>query len=292
MISVHLALHADFNAWRPLARQLLQAHIAPENITWCSEPQTDIFENSQPLPNQIICQPKISAAFIELATRVCCHRDPHRYALLYRLAWRLQQNAHLLDLAMDDDVLTATQMAKQAGREVHKMKAFIRFRETIYRDEHNAEQSIFIAWFEPQHYTLTLGTPFFIKRFCNMHWAILTPYQSVYWDQQQLYVGMGAQQQQAPSDDDMEKFWLTYYASTFNPARLKVKAMLKEMPRYYWNNLPEARLIPELIARAGERQQQMIAAEPTAPKQNTKTKFDREKWLQTSLQPRLGKCLT
>jgi DNA polymerase len=36
------------------------------------------------------------------------------------------------------------------------------------------------------------------------------------------------------------------FPSIFNPARLKVKAMAKEMPKKYWRNLPEARMITEM----------------------------------------------
>jgi uracil-DNA glycosylase family protein len=51
---------------------------------------------------------------------------------------------------------------------------------------------------------------------------------------------------------------LTYYQNIFNPARLKLKMMQKEMPRKYWRNLPEAQLITPLAALAQERSGQMI----------------------------------
>jgi DNA polymerase len=41
--------------------------------------------------------------------------------------------------------------------------------------------------------------------------------------------------------------------------------MQKEMPKQYWRNLPEASLIPELIAGAGARTEAMVAAPATAP---------------------------
>jgi DNA polymerase len=53
--------------------------------------------------------------------------------------------------------------------------------------------------------------------------------------------------------------WKTYYASTFNPARLKVGAMLREMPRKYWRNMPETSLVQPLIAGARAREIEMIA---------------------------------
>jgi DNA polymerase len=58
----------------------------------------------------------------------------------------------------------------------------------------------------------------------------------------------------------MEDFWRKYYASIFNPARLKVGAMLKEMPRKYWKNMPEAALIPGLVAGAQGREAAMVEA--------------------------------
>ena len=37
-------------------------------------------------------------------------------------------------------------------------------------------------------------------------------------------------------------------SSIFNPARLKLAMMQKEMPQRYWTNLPEAALIDPLAA--------------------------------------------
>ncbi len=52
--------------------------------------------------------------------------------------------------------------------------------------------------------------------------------------------------------------WRTYYANIFNPARLKVGAMLKEMPKKYWRNMPETSLVQPLIASARARELEMI----------------------------------
>ena len=42
--------------------------------------------------------------------------------------------------------------------------------------------------------------------------------------------GPGARREDAPGADAGEKLWLTYYENIFNPARLKLKMMQKEMP--------------------------------------------------------------
>ncbi|MDP3604764.1 MAG: UdgX family uracil-DNA binding protein, partial [Polaromonas sp.] len=62
--------------------------------------------------------------------------------------------------------------------------------------------------------------------------------------------------------DAGEKLWLTYYENIFNPARLKMKMMQKEMPRKYWHNLPEAVLIAPLAAGAHERNANMVDQAP------------------------------
>ena len=69
-----------------------------------------------------------------------------------------------------------------------------------------------------------------------------------------------------PPADAGEALWLTYYAHIFNPARLKVAAMRKEMPRRYWHNLPEAQLIAPLIQAAQRRSAQHTTAQAAALK--------------------------
>ena len=48
----------------------------------------------------------------------------------------------------------------------------------------------------------------------------------------------------------LDELWLTYYRTTFNPARLRVKAMTSEMPKHYWQNMPETASIPAMVAGA------------------------------------------
>ena len=81
--------------------------------------------------------------------------------------------------------------------------------------------------------------------------------------------GPGARRADAPVADANERLWLTYYENIFNPARLKLKMMQKEMPRHYWKNLPEATLIHSLTVNAAERSGRMMEAggsEPVRPR--------------------------
>ena len=103
---------------------------------------------------------------------------------------------------------------------------------------------------------------------------------AAWWDGDDLAFGLPASRDMAPAEDGVEDFWKTYYASTFNPARLKTKAMQSEMPRRYWRNLPEAALIPELVARSAVRTDAMVAApapEPNARLAKTLTRLNRDR---------------
>ena len=86
------------------------------------------------------------------------------------------------------------------------------------------------------------------------------------WNGAAICFGPGATKSDAPPPDAGEALWLTYYQNTFNPARLKLTMMEKEMPRRYWHNLPEAQFIGTMTANAHQRQTRMIEEAPTTPR--------------------------
>jgi uracil-DNA glycosylase len=86
-----------------------------------------------------------------------------------------------------------------------------------------------------------------------MTWLIATPIGTALWKGGVLTYGPPVPRQTTPNDSVLDDLWLTYYRATFNPARLRVNAMTKEMPKHYWRNLPEASLIPALVEDAAER---------------------------------------
>jgi DNA polymerase len=218
-----------------------------------------------PSPTDRLTVPR---AFLQLCQRVVLHRDPVRWPLLYRLLWRLQHERALRHDAADADWLQARQMAREVQRDMHKMKAFVRFRELPGGAAEG--QPLFIAWFEPVHRIVQAVGPFFARRFANMRWAIFTPDLSLHWDGQTLHTGPAARKSDLPADDAVEDLWLTYYAHIFNPARLNLRTMAREMPRRYWANLPEARLIAPLAAQAGQRTQDMVGQAPTEPRRGSR----------------------
>lgn len=258
-------VHIDgtFEGWRRVARTLLETNHPPEAVQFldASDKQFafgDVAVESRPATDGRA--PSIPRAFIDLARMAACHRDSTRWSLLYRMAYRLTHGERgVLRDELDADLIRLRTMRKQVGRDIHKMHAFVRFREVS--DDRGTR---FIAWHRPDHLIIKAAAPFFVERFRVMRWSILTPDASAHWDGTTLSFAAGCPQSAAPSEDRLEDLWRTYYASMFNPARANERAMVRELPRRHWATLPEALLIPSLLAEAPQRVAGMIAQPATA----------------------------
>ena len=260
--SVTLAGETDFAGWRDATRRLVLNDVPPHDVVWQTEASTDLFGASgAPLPPAPEGKTlNVSREFMDSAEGVICHGDPARFALLYRLLYRQRSEPHLLKIASDLDVTALRDMAKSVRRDIHKMRAFVRFVRIGEGDEER-----YVSWFEPDHYIVERNAPFFIRLFTGMRWTIFTPHASADWDGEKLAIGPGAMRNDVPREDTSNTLWRTYFSSIFNPARLKVKAMQAEMPKKYWKNLPEASLIPELIKGADAAARKMLETMPTLP---------------------------
>jgi probable DNA metabolism protein len=270
---LNASIHPDFDSWRTAARALLIRKIPAEQIVW-----TDARSNVQLLPqlfdpppveNSPDRLPCVPPAFLALAKAVCMHRDDDRWSLLYRILWRLTHGEpELLHITVDDDVHRALRMEKLVRRDVHKMHAFVRFR--LVKDglgEH------FIAWHRPDHFIVRAIGPWFARRFPVMRWTILTPDASVAWDRDELHYGPGVPASAAPQVDLLEELWKTYYASIFNPARVKIGAMKKEMPVRHWATMPETELIGSLLSKAAPRVEVMMRESKSKPDEMSASEF-------------------
>jgi len=262
--AVHVPAPDDFTFWRERARGLIQCDVPPDRVSWIEPGGTgDLFaegpsRSDKRLPAPPADAPPVRASqrFLMLARSAALHSERTRFGLLYRVLWRLQRNPRLMEDKADPEVRRIEELAKSVRRDAHKMHAFVRFREVV--DDDGTPH--FVAWFEPDHHIVRAEAAFFMRRFANMRWSILTPRGTIHWDGETMREGPPARREDAPGDDPVEDLWRSYYASIFNPARLKVGAMLSEMPKKYWKNLPEAELIPALIAGAQAREAAMVAA--------------------------------
>jgi len=292
----------DFAHWRRLARWLWAQQVPPQLVEWQTEaahgqhpdlftptPQVTPCEDLPPAQQRPLTVPRW---WPELAEHALLHHSPERFALLYRLLWRMQHTPGVRHDPLDADRVHLQYLCKAVRREVHQMHAFVRFRPVALADAlHDGSGPLHVAWFEPQHHIVHAVAPFFVGRFSNMRWAILTPLACLRWwpqapsvaaladhgiaPQQALQPlagrpgvlswGPGARADAAPPADAGEALWLTYYAHIFNPARLKVATMCREMPRHYWAHLPEAQLITPLVQAAQARSAAMLASAPSMP---------------------------
>jgi len=248
-----------FEAWRDIARRLLAARLEPDSVIWNdgTSRSESLFEPISLADLQPV-QPNFSvpAEFVARCEYVACHRDAARWSLMYRMLWRIANGEkHLLELASDEDVGRFELMHRAVRRDRHKMTAFVRFRRLDAPDG-GAEQ--YVAWHKPEHYIVRLTAPFFRDRFAALHWTILTPDESVSWDGHTLCFAPGVTASYAPQADELETLWKTYYGSTFNPARINLRAMRREMPLKHWPTLPETAIIDDLLAEAPKRVEDMV----------------------------------
>jgi DNA polymerase len=267
------AVAHDFRSWRAQARSLLRARISPEEVAWHGPNEVLPFAFEARAGDQTV--QRVPRPLVNLLEVCACYDDPGRWALMYRVLWRVTRGGEpaLLGDAADPDVRRLSAMAKAVAKEVHRMHAFLRFRET--RDADGAP--LYAAWFEPEHDVLAKAAPFFVERFGRTRWVIVTPRGAARWDGERLemrHEPRNELNEALPADlhDPQEALWRTYYASIFNPARLNRRLQEKEMPRRYWAHLPEARDIPALAQAAGSRVQAMHEAVAVPPRWSARVK--------------------
>jgi DNA polymerase len=247
-----------FDEWREASRECLAHGIPPEDIIWqnVQSVQDDLFGHQEQTraTNKPQIKHTIPKSALVLFKYALCHSDTKRFALCYRVLWRMiYENRNLIQLKTDEDIIQLYMLVKAVKRDAYKMSAFLRFKELeVEGKEH------FVAWYEPEHYSLEIKLDFFRTRFKNMRWSILTPYRGAHWDTETLLLEDNPDPSAVPDDDRIEKYWLTYYANIFNPARIKTNAMLNQMPKKYWKNMPETSLIDDMIKQSGARAYKMI----------------------------------
>ena len=82
---VQLNAGADLEGFRRSLRGLIALQVPPDMVHW-SAAAGDLWGDGAPMDGPPIALPRAAAEMVRL---VVCHRDPQRYALLYRMVWRL-----------------------------------------------------------------------------------------------------------------------------------------------------------------------------------------------------------
>lgn len=265
----------DLASFREIARPLLAARVAPDQALL-----RDAGDRQESLFSRIEGQHgggagegaagdrggggevRLPKELFALAENVALHRDEDRWALLYRVAYRLlYEERNLLRIAADPDTARLFAMDGSVKRDVHKMHAFVRFRKI---EMESGEEPRYVAFHRPDHRIVRLAAPFFADRFAALRFSILTPDECAHWDGEALWYSPGVTSREAPSRDALEDLWRDYYRATFNPARVRVRAMKAELPVRHWATLPEAEIIGELLREAPSRVSAMMAESEAA----------------------------
>ncbi|WP_437879373.1 UdgX family uracil-DNA binding protein [Pseudomonas sp. LRF_L74] len=246
----------SFADWRNEARRLLLAGVEPHAAHW--QGNADLFgdqasagETSGPVRTFNI--PKELPELLASAARF---RADDRWALLYRVLWRVVEGDRSAMLAGDIDGSELHRRIKAVRREAHHMHAFLRFRPCQH------EGLDFIAWHEPDHEVLDLGAEHFITRMGRHRWLIATPAGAAHCDGEQVHYHQPCPPElrelaRTDNDDAAGDLWKAYYHSTFNPARLNEKVMRSHMPTRFWRHLPEGPLISRMMSEARAGQQRL-----------------------------------
>lgn len=108
-----------FESWQSAARGLLREGIPPEEVQWNDGTivQSSLLSLTAPRAMEPVTEYRVPARFIELAQRAAAHRDPERWALLYRVLWRIVRDNHdLLASERDPDVAQLVKLSEPSAR--------------------------------------------------------------------------------------------------------------------------------------------------------------------------------
>ncbi len=143
-------------------------------------------------------------------------------------------------------VIALTKIAKSVSRERHRMKAFIRFQETV--------DGIYYAPIEPDFNVIPLISNFFKNRYADQKWIIydikrnygiyynLESVEEIKFDHQpNIKQNTKFLEDDLLADKDVlyGLLWKDYFRSTNIPARKNMKLHIQHVPKRYWKYLTE-----------------------------------------------------
>lgn len=214
-MEARLASETDIEGFRQETRALLAQQVPPDKVEWRAQAQNseqfaDVAQGTAAAAPRMAAS-IVPASFQRLCDVVVLHQDPDRFALLYRLLWRLVYEPHLRNNSIDTEMHHAQQMGQSVRRDLHKMKTSVRFRPVA--DETGVVRQM--AWYEPAHRIVESLAPWFAQRAPNTQWAIFTPHRSVECDGLHLHFGGGVAREAAPAIEADEAQWLRCYREVF-----------------------------------------------------------------------------
>jgi DNA polymerase len=206
---VDLAGPIDVRDFRAQANSMLAHQVAPAEIAWSASVTSfsgvafrggAIAASGAPSALHSI----VPRSFVRLTELVVLHRDPDRFALLYRLLWRLVHEPELAGSRGDDDLAHAQSMAQAVRRDIAKARLSARLRPLPPRDG----ASLSVARCDPQHQVTEHVAEWLAVQLPQPMWLLSSADRCVLWTGRHLLCGPGMTARAAGSMDDVQWYQL------------------------------------------------------------------------------------
>lgn len=205
-MQVPLSHQVDVAGFHSEATRLLAGLVPPEQIVWSAAPAQSVapedLEESRAAIRNKAARAIIPQSFVRMSELVVLHRDPQRFALLYRALWRLVYEPDLRKDTGDPDLALLRQMAQAVRRDIQKMKSRLSFRVVTLKGA-PAE----VAWYEPAHYVAETVAAGLAREQPGRRWILLTPDRSLHWNGEKLLGAPAVAPAQQPGAQRSDADW-------------------------------------------------------------------------------------
>ena len=170
-------------------------------------------------------------AFLSEETRIENHLlEAIRLMILY-------PEGNVLENYANEAIAHIQKAAKSVGREVHRVKEFVRFEQV---------GSLYFAKIVPQYDVLPLVIPHFRARFSDQEWILFDPERGYgfYYDLKEVNSFTPTDKnfgKTSQLSDGYEQLWKTYFQHINITERKNTRYQLRSMPKRYWQYLPETK---------------------------------------------------
>lgn len=226
--------------------RISSANIIPENRS----SQLDLFSERR----EVITQPKkairvlnkieenLGRKGVSQLLNVFISEKIERENLILYLVQKSIKNPkkNIFDDLADDKILSVAKICKSVGREVHRMKAFVRFEKL--------QDKIYFATIEPDFDVLLMLRNHFYHRYSDQKWLIFDKCRryGLFYDLHTCEIVFPSEDFAQKSKNfwheeelNYQKLWRQYFVKTNIEERRNTKLHLQNMPKRYWKYLTE-----------------------------------------------------
>ncbi|RPH99412.1 MAG: DNA metabolism protein [Calditrichaeota bacterium] len=179
-----------------------------------------------------ICEP----AFDRIVYGFLSQINGFEMAIFNYLHLGLTAGENVERLAGDRRVAPLRRLSLRVGREVHRLKGFVRFAQLA--------DGVYYAQIRPDHDVLPLLAPHFVQRFADQHWVLhdLNRSRAAMYDTHQCEIVILAAADSlcfAENESHFRDSWRRYFQTIAIAERKNRRLQQQFMPRRYWPYLTE-----------------------------------------------------